>query len=161
MKKKWLFPSHAFYWCKLNKQTSINRHEAQPSPNACQLLSWSLLLFLSPTYSKTTLCTWISHSFIKIIPSFLSKLTSHVFLPLRIHSVCPPAPSATPLHLIFLFLSSILGLNYFLLRVEILLSMLLWRKCFMFRNAELGEYKPRRKYFQILFWNFNCNFAVG
>lgn len=92
--KKLFFPSYAFSWCKLHKQTSVNGHEAQPSPNACRLLSWSFLLFLTPTFSQSTLCTWISHSFIKIIPSLLSKLTSDVFLPLRIHSVCPPAPSA-------------------------------------------------------------------
>lgn len=57
--------------------------------------SQSFLLSLSPPCSQATLCTWISHSFIKIIPSLLSKLTSDVFLPLRLHTVCPPALSAT------------------------------------------------------------------
>lgn len=159
MKKKLFFPSHAFHWYKLYKQTSVNRHEAQPSHYACLLLSVCFFLSSSPTCSQATLGTWISCSFIKIIPSSLSKLTSDVFLPLRLHAVCPPALSAT-----------ISSLDLFVLIIYIciklssswaLLSMLLWRDISMSRNAELGEYKPIIKYFQILFWNFYCSFVIG
>lgn len=51
-------------------------------------------------------CTWICHTFIKVIPSLLSKLSSDVFLPVRLHLVkCPPGLSATTSSLnLFVFL---------------------------------------------------------
>lgn len=63
------------------------------------MLSLSFLLSLSSMCFQATFCTWISRPFINIIPSLLSKLSSDVFLPLRLRSLCLPALSATTLSL--------------------------------------------------------------
>lgn len=164
MNKKFFFPSTCFFiganYTSKPLWTSM-RHSPYLMLAYCSL-SFSPLLSLSPTCSQATFCTWISHSFIKIIPSLLSKLTPDVFLPLRLHTVCPPALSAT-----------ISSLDLFVLIIYICIKLSSsWGRDLAFHALMKGYFHVQecrarriqakfRKYFQILYWNFYCNFAIG